>query len=90
MMALLTFTCAVSPSTKPMLRWVDASALPFNLSAGDSARMRRGQAIPWTGAAGQRLRMFSGEQDFLGIGTMTAEGMLQAQRLVAEKHAPAE
>ena len=56
------------------------------LSAGDSARMRHGQSIPWAGRAGERLRMFSNERDFLGIGTMTEEGMLQAQRLVAERH----
>ncbi len=56
------------------------------LNAGDSARMRHGQAIAWTGRAGQRLRMFSSGQGFLGIGVVTAEGKLQAQRLVAESH----
>jgi tRNA pseudouridine55 synthase len=56
------------------------------LNAGDSARMRHGQAILWTGRVGERLRMFSSEQHFIGIGTVTAEGFLQAQRLVAEKH----
>lgn len=56
------------------------------LGAGDTARMRRGQAIPWTGGAGQRVRMFSNERRFLGVGTVTAEGTLQAQRLVAESH----
>jgi tRNA pseudouridine55 synthase len=58
------------------------------LSAGDSARMRHGQAIPWAGRAGERLRMFSSERDFLGVGMVTAQGMLQAQRLVAESHIP--
>jgi tRNA pseudouridine55 synthase len=57
------------------------------LTAGDSARMRHGQAILWNGRTGERLRMFSNEQGFIGIGLVTAEGMLQAQRLVAEDHA---
>jgi tRNA pseudouridine55 synthase len=57
------------------------------LNAGDSARMRHGQAILWNGRTGERLRMFSNEQCFIGIGLVTAEGMLQAQRLVAEDHA---
>ncbi|MFY9330017.1 MAG: tRNA pseudouridine(55) synthase TruB [Georgfuchsia sp.] len=54
------------------------------LGSGDSARIRHGQAIPWSGRAGQRLRMFSSDQGFIGIGTVTAAGMLQVQRLVAE------
>ena len=58
------------------------------LGSGDSARMRHGQAIPWSGRAGERLRMFSSDQCFLGVGTVTAEGLLQAQRLVAESRLP--
>lgn len=58
------------------------------LSAADSARMRHGQAIPWAGRAGERLRMYASEQHFIGVGTVTAEGLLQAQRLVAESHHP--
>ena len=54
------------------------------LNAADSARMRQGQAIAWSGRAGERLRMFSSEQHFLGLGAITEDGMLQAQRLVAQ------
>lgn len=64
------------------------SALPVvHLEAGDAARMRRGQAIPWTGAAGQRLRLTSNEYGFLGIGVVTPARELQALRLVAESAA---
>lgn len=63
-----------------------ANLRQVQLNVGDSARMRHGQAIPWSGRAGERLRMFSDEHAFLGVGTVTEEGMLQAQRLVAESH----
>lgn len=65
-----------------------ASLPAVELSAGDSARMRHGQAIPWSGRAGERLRMFSSDKAFIGIGTVTVDGMLQAQRLVAENQQP--
>jgi tRNA pseudouridine55 synthase len=61
-----------------------ASLPAIELDATDSARMRHGQAIPWAGEAGQRVRMFTTGQQFLGTGFVTVEGMLQAQRLVAE------
>ncbi len=54
------------------------------LNEEESLRMRQGQAIPWLGNAGERLRMFSSSHRFLGIGTLTTDGLLQAQRLVAQ------
>lgn len=56
------------------------------LSGDDTARVRHGQAIAiaWASGAGQRLRLFSSEGGFLGIGKVTADGMLQPLRLVAE------
>ena len=79
---------ALPPSARDsLLKPLDSliSTLPaVTLSVADSARMRQGQAIPWSGEAGERLRMFSSEQQFLGVGATTADGMLQAQRLVAQ------
>ena len=69
---------------KPMDTLV-ANLPAIELSVEDSAKMRHGQAVACSGAEEQRLRMFSAENFFLGIGIVTEERMLQAQRLVAEK-----
>lgn len=58
------------------------------LDATDALRMRRGQAIPWTGTPGERLRLFSVEFGFMGVGIVTAARTLQASRLVAEAGPP--
>lgn len=54
------------------------------LGGADAARMRRGQALPWIGEAGTRVRMYSEEHGFLGVAVVTRAGTLQASRLVAE------
>ena len=69
---------------KPMDTLV-ANLPAIELSVEDSAKMRQGQAVSCSGGEGQRLRMFSAERNFLGIGIVTTEQMLQAQRLVAER-----
>ena len=61
-----------------------ANLVQATLSEADTARMRHGQAIPWAAKAGERFRMYSDQQQFIGIGIITTEGLLQAQRLVAE------
>ena len=79
---------ACSPDERDaMLSPLDSllSELPeVQLSEADSARMVHGQAIPWSGQPGGRYRMFSPSRSFLGLGTMTDCGTLQALRLVAE------
>jgi tRNA pseudouridine55 synthase len=53
------------------------------LDAADAARLRHGQAVRWSAGEGSRLRVYDHEQRFIGVCRQTADGWLQAQRLVA-------
>ena len=52
------------------------------LNAAEAARMLQGQPLRWTGEPHRRHRLF-GPQGFIGVGETTADGWLQAKRLVA-------
>lgn len=53
------------------------------LDPEQSRRVRHGQAVLWTGNGGPRFRLFSDTDDFLGVGRLAADGVLQPERLVA-------
>jgi tRNA pseudouridine55 synthase len=53
-----------------------------DLAPADVARILHGQALRWSGAAGERWRLY-GEGRFLGTAAMTDDGWLQPKRLLA-------
>ena len=53
------------------------------LDAADAARIRRGQAVRWSGEEGRRLRVYDAEGGFIGVCRQLADGWLQPLRLVA-------
>ena len=53
------------------------------LDAADSARLRHGQAVRWSGEEGSRLRVYDDEHRFIGVCRQVADGWLQPLRLVA-------
>lgn len=54
-----------------------------SLDPEQSRRVRHGQAVLWTGNGGPRFRLFSDTDDFLGVGRLATDGVLQPERLVA-------
>lgn len=54
-----------------------------SLDPEQSRRVRHGQAVLWTGNGGPRFRLFSDTDDFLGVGLLATDGVLQPERLVA-------
>lgn len=57
-----------------------------DLGADEVARILHGQAVRWNGEGGERWRLY-GDQRFLGIATLTADGWLQPKRLLAANFA---
>lgn len=53
------------------------------LDVADAARLRQGQAVRWSGTEGSRMRVYDPEHRFIGVCRQLADGLLQAQRLVA-------
>ncbi len=54
-----------------------------HLGDADSAKLRQGQAVRWSGKEGARLRVYDAENGFIGVCRQAADGWLQPQRLVA-------
>lgn len=54
-----------------------------HLDSESSRRMGHGQTVPWSGVIAPRLRIFSDTGVFLGVGRLSADGMLHPERLVA-------
>jgi len=52
------------------------------LSATEANRLLHGQPVRWSGAPGERSRLY-GPQGFIGLGECAADGWLQPKRLVA-------
>lgn len=57
------------------------------LNEQEAARMLHGQPVRWEGTPSHRCRLF-GPQGFIGVGEFTADGWLQAKRLVATSPPP--
>ncbi|RTL57909.1 MAG: tRNA pseudouridine(55) synthase TruB [Rhodocyclaceae bacterium] len=59
------------------------SELPrADLSPAETARVLHGQGLRWNAGAGERWRMYSPDQRFLGLGEMSPDGWLNPRRLV--------
>lgn len=71
---------------KQYLLPVDAllSTVPIaRLDAEQSRRIGHGQAIPWAGDIGSRLRLVSETDVFLGVGNVSTDHMIHPERLIA-------
>jgi hypothetical protein len=53
------------------------------LDAEQTRRIGHGQAIPWDGVIGSRLRLISDTGVFLGVGNVSMEHMIHPERLIA-------
>jgi tRNA pseudouridine55 synthase len=53
------------------------------LDAEQTRRIGHGQAIPWAGVIGSRLRLISDIGVFLGVGNVSMEHMIHPERLIA-------
>ncbi|MDP2811278.1 MAG: tRNA pseudouridine(55) synthase TruB [Rhodocyclaceae bacterium] len=53
-----------------------------DLAENEVARILHGQAVRWIGQAGERWRLY-GDERFLGVASVTADGWLQPKRLLA-------
>jgi tRNA pseudouridine55 synthase len=60
-----------------------AGLAEVRLDVADSARLRQGQAVRWSGKEGIRLRVYDAEHRFIGVCRQVADEWLQPQRLVA-------
>ena len=55
-----------------------------DLDANEAGRVRHGQGIRSTAAAGSRMRLYAAGGSFVGLGEVSADGWLNPRRLVAE------
>lgn len=82
---LEAFETAPVEARDAMLAPPDAlvSELPrADLSSAETARVLHGQGLRWNAGAGERWRMYSPDQRFLGLGEMSPDGWLNPRRLV--------
>jgi len=78
---------AMSESERTARLWpVDAllAELPIaSMGMADTRRILHGQGIAWVATSGQRYRLYRDDGQFLGLGAVTADGLLIPRRLVA-------
>lgn len=53
------------------------------LNAAETARVLHGQGLRWNAGVGERWRLYSPENAFLGLGEMSPDGWLNPRRLIA-------
>ncbi len=60
-----------------------ASLARAELTEAETARVLHGQGVRWTGAAGDRSRLYGPGGRFIGLGELSVDGWLNPRRLVA-------